>query len=112
MGQFGVSTMSKKLFVANLPFSASEEDLRELFSSAGTVSDVHIAHDRQTGRPRGFGFVEMSSSDEAQNAIETLDGADLQGRPIAVKEANPPAEKGSGGGYGDRGGDRRPRDRR
>jgi cold-inducible RNA-binding protein len=93
--------MAKRLYVGNLAYSLTEGDLRELFGEAGAVADVKLISDRDTGRPRGFGFVEMSSESEAQKAIEVLNGRDVQGRPIAVREAQ---ERTGGGGGGGRGG--------
>ena len=78
--------MSKKLYVGNLPFSSSESDLRTLFSNHGEVQSVALIMDRETGRPRGFGFVEMDD-DGARAAMEALDGRDFQGRSLKVNEA-------------------------
>jgi hypothetical protein len=89
--------MGTRLYVGNLPYSVTELDLRDLFSGLGTVTDAKIVTDRETGRPRGFGFVEMSTEDEARKAIEELNGRDVQGRQVAVKEAE---ERGRGGGGG------------
>lgn len=83
-----------RLYVGNLPFSATEESLRALFSKHGTVENVSLITDRDTGRPRGFGFVEMSSAD-AQRAIQGLNGTDFGGRPLRVNEAQ---ERPRGGG--------------
>jgi RNA recognition motif-containing protein len=104
--------LGKKLFVGNLPFSARDEDLQGLFSQVGTVESVKIIMDRDTGRSKGFGFVEMSSDSEATDAISRLNGADLGGRAISVSEAKPQAPReggfrggsGGGGGYGGGGG--------
>jgi RNA recognition motif-containing protein len=96
--------MSKNLFVGNLPFSASTDDLREVFEPHGTVTRAEVISDRMTGRSRGFGFVEMA--DGADEAIAALNGADLQGRPLTVNEARPreersrPVASGSRGGHG------------
>lgn len=79
--------MSFKLYVGNLPFSATEDDLFNLFSSCGTVEKINLPTDRDSGKPRGFGFVEMESQDGMDNAINTLDGASLGGREIKVTEA-------------------------
>ncbi|HXJ22665.1 MAG TPA: RNA-binding protein [Polyangia bacterium] len=95
--------MGTRLYVGNLPYSVTELDLRELFAGLGTVTDAKIITDRETGRPRGFGFVEMSSDDEARKAIEELNGRDVQGRQVAVKEAED-RRGGSGGGGGGFGG--------
>ena len=91
-----------KIYVGNLPFSSSENDVRELFSEHGQVSDVAIIMDRETGRPRGFGFVEMPNDSEASNAIGKLNGFDLGGRQRNVNEAKPREDRGGGGrgGYG------------
>ena len=85
-----------KIYVGNLPFSASEADVRQLFSQHGTVESVSLPTDRETGRPRGFGFVEMSQADAAR-AIQNLNGKDLGGRPLRVNEAQ---ERGAGGRSG------------
>lgn len=85
-----------RLYVGNLPFSATEESLRALFSKHGTVEKVSLITDRDTGRPRGFGFVEMSSAD-AQRAIQGLDGTDFGGRPLRVNEAQDRPRGGGGG---------------
>ena len=79
--------MSKKIYVGNLPFSATEEQIQQLFAAHGTVESVALITDRETGRPRGFGFVEMSSG--AAEAIQSLDGKDLDGRNLKVNEARP-----------------------
>jgi RNA recognition motif-containing protein len=97
--------MGTRLYVGNLPYSVTELDLRELFAGLGTVTDAKIITDRETGRPRGFGFVEMSTDDEARKAIEELNGRDVQGRQVAVKEAED-RRGGSGGGGGFGGGGR------
>jgi cold-inducible RNA-binding protein len=94
--------MSAKLFVGNLSFQATEEDLRELFAQAGTVETVRIITDQFTGRPRGFGFVEMATKEEAQKAVEMLNGRLFRDRNLVVDEARPQPQRGSGGG--DRGG--------
>ncbi|NQT84331.1 RNA-binding protein [bacterium] len=86
--------MAKKIYVGNLPFSASEAEVRELFEKYGTVHEVSLISDRETGRPRGFGFVEMDD-DNADKAIGALNGTDLGGRALRVNEAK---ERGSGGG--------------
>jgi cold-inducible RNA-binding protein len=95
--------MSTKLYVGNLSFNTSNEDLQELFASAGTVESANIVEDRDTGRSRGFGFVEMSSAAEVQTAIEQLNGKEVDGRSLTVNEARPREERGGGGG-GNRGG--------
>lgn len=81
--------MAAKLFIGNLDYSVTGDDLRGLFASAGTVVDAVVIMDKMTGRSRGFGFVEMSSDDEAKTAIEKLNGSDLKGRKINVNEAKP-----------------------
>lgn len=88
-----------KLYVGNLPFSANEDTVRELFAQCGTVETVSLINDRDTGRPRGFGFVEMSNAD-ASRAVQSLNGKDFGGRPLRVNEA----QERSGGGGGNRGG--------
>ncbi len=97
--------MGRKLYVGNLPHSATEQTLRETFSQCGTVDSVTMITDRDTGRSKGFGFVEMSSDSEAQKAIQELNGSTLEDRQIKVNEAKPKAPRG-GGGYGG-GSDRR-----
>lgn len=100
--------MSTKLYVGNLSFDTSDHDLEELFGSAGTVESVNIISDRDTGRSRGFGFVEMSSTEEANNAIAEFNGKEFGGRDIVVNEAKPRVDRGGGGGgYGGGGGGRR-----
>ena len=95
--------MSTKLFVGNLSYQASENDLKELFSQAGTVESVKIITDTYTGQPRGIGFVEMSTSAEAKNAVSLLNDKPLNDRNITVSEARPrPDRGGSGGGGGGR----------
>jgi cold-inducible RNA-binding protein len=94
--------MPAKLFVGNLSFQATEEDLRELFAQAGTVETVRIITDQFTGRPRGFGFVEMATKEEAAKAIEMLNGRLFRDRNLVVDEARPQPQRGPGGG--DRGG--------
>jgi RNA recognition motif-containing protein len=99
--------MSKNLYVGNLSFQTTADDLREAFGQYGNVTSAQVITDRETGRSRGFGFVEMSEGAEA--AISALNGADLQGRALTVNEAKPREERPrSGGGFGggDRGGDR------
>jgi RNA recognition motif-containing protein len=94
-----------KLYVGNLPFSATDDSVRNLFSKYGTVEKVSLITDRETGRPRGFGFVEMSNAD-ASRAMQALNGADFEGRPLKVNEAQD-RERSGGGGGGNRGGPRR-----
>lgn len=85
--------MSNKLYVGNLPFSATEQVLSESFAECGTVTSVKIIIDRDSGRSKGFGFVEMSTPSEAQNAITRFNGADWEGRPMTVNEARPMAPR-------------------
>lgn len=95
--------MGKKLYVGNLPFSATEQTLVATFSECGTVDSVKIITDRDTGRSKGFGFIEMSSDAEAANAISKFDGADWEGRAMTVNEAKPMAPRDNnsrGGGFG------------
>lgn len=99
--------MPAKLFVGNLSFQATEEDLRELFQQSGTVESVRIVTDQFTGRPRGFGFVEMATKEEATKAVEMLNGRLFRDRNLVVDEARPQAQRGGGGPRG--GGDRGPR---
>jgi RNA recognition motif-containing protein len=94
---------NSKLYVGNLSFDLDEQAIRGAFEACGTVTDVYIASDKMTGRPRGFAFVTMSTPDEAKNAIETLNGKDLAGRAITVNEARP-KEAGAGGNRGFGGG--------
>lgn len=96
--------MGKKLFVGNLAFSTTGADLESLFASAGTVESATVVNDRDTGRSRGFGFVEMSSGGEAQKAIDALNGTQLDGRTLTVNEAKPMARRDNGGGGGGRDG--------
>ena len=96
-----------KLYIGNLPFSAADADLREVFGAHGTVTDAIVMIDRTTGRSRGFGFVTMSSDDEGRAAITALSGADMGGRNLTVNEARPMEDRprgGGGGGYGGGGG--------
>jgi RNA recognition motif-containing protein len=92
--------MAKTLYVGNLNFRTDEEGLRAAFSEYGTVSDARIVMDRDTGRSRGFGFVEMEDDAAAQSAIEGMNGADLDGRPLRVNEAQPRGDGNRGGGGG------------
>ena len=95
--------MSNKLFVGNLSFNTTENDLQDAFAAHGTVIEANLMVDRMTSRPRGFGFVTMSSPEEAQKAIEALNGKDLDGRALTVNVARPREERsGGGGGGGDR----------
>ena len=90
----------KKLYVGNLAFSASEKEIRDLFGQYGSVSSVSLITDRETGQPRGFGFVEME--DGADDAVRALDGKEVGGRTIKVNEARPREDRGGGGGGGGR----------
>ena len=100
--------MSMKLYVGNLSFQTSSEDLQELFAQAGTVESASVVEDRDTGRSRGFGFVEMSSKEEAEAAIAQFNGKEFGGRSLTVNEAKPREDRGGGrggfGGGGNRGG--------
>ena len=112
--------MAKKLYVGGLPYSTTDAELKDAFSQAGTVVSAVVIMDKMTGRSKGFGFVEMSSDEEATKAIDTFNGKDFGGRNITVNEARPMEDRprrdfrgggsGGGGGYGGgggRGGDRR-----
>ena len=103
--------MGRKLYVGNLPYSASEQDLQDLFSQAGAVDSVNVMRDMATGRARGFAFVEMGSDADAQKAIDQFNNTDFGGRNLTVNEARPKAAGGGGGfgGGGGRGGRREPR---
>jgi RNA recognition motif-containing protein len=91
--------MGRKLYVGNLPYEIGETELQELFARAGSVESVNVMRDQMTGRARGFAFVEMSTDEEAQNAITALNGAQVGGRSLTVNEARPKATR-SGGGFG------------
>jgi cold-inducible RNA-binding protein len=95
--------MGKKLYVGNLPFSATDQISTDTFAQCGTVTSSKIIMDRDSGRSKGFGFVEMATEEEAKNAITQFNGADYDGRPMTVNEARP-MEPRTGGGGGDRGG--------
>lgn len=99
--------MSTKLFVGNLSFNITENDLQDAFAAHGTVVETNLMMDRMSGRPRGFGFVTMSTPEEAQKAIDALNGAALDGRNLTVNIAKPREERPPGGGGGG-GGGRRP----
>ncbi|MCY2992561.1 MAG: RNA-binding protein [Planctomycetota bacterium] len=97
--------MGKKLYVGNLSYSVSSSDLEKMFGSFGTVESAQVIADRESGRSKGFGFVEMSKDEDAQAAIRGLNGQDQDGRPLTVNEARPREERsGGGGGGGHRGG--------
>jgi RNA recognition motif-containing protein len=103
--------MSNKLFVGNLSFNVTENDLNDAFAAHGTVTETNLMMDRSTGRPRGFGFVTMSTAEEAQKAIDALNGKELDGRALTVNVARPREESSGGGrrqfgGGGYRGGNR------
>jgi RNA recognition motif-containing protein len=92
--------MKNKLFVGNLSYNTTENDLQDAFSAHGTVMEANLMMDRATGRPRGFGFVTMSSDEEAQKAVEAMNGQSLDGRPLTVNIARPREERAPGGGGG------------
>ena len=94
--------MSNKLFVGNLSFDTTENDLQDAFAAHGTVTETNLMMDRVTGRPRGFGFITMSTPEEAQKAIEALNGSQLGGRALTVNVAKPREERPPGGGGGRR----------
>jgi RNA recognition motif-containing protein len=94
--------MSNKLFVGNLSFDTTENDLQDAFSAHGTVTETNLLMDRETGRPRGFGFVTMSSAEEAQKAIAEMNGKEIGGRALTVNVAKPREERAPGGGGGRR----------
>lgn len=92
--------MANKIFVGSLSYSATDDDLQQFFAGAGTVVSAKVIIDRDTNRSKGFGFVEMSSDEEAKAAIESLNGKELAGRPVALSEARPQAPREDRGGYG------------
>ncbi len=103
--------MATKLFVGSLSYSVNDDQLADAFAAAGTVVSAKVIIDRETGRSKGFGFVEMSSDDEAKKAVQMLDGKEIEGRAVAVSEARPQENRerrsfggGNGGGNRDRGG--------
>ena len=89
-----------KLYVGNLSFNTSSYDLEEMFGAVGTVESANVVEDRETGRSRGFGFVEMSSKEEGEKAIEEFNGKEIEGRSLTVNEAKPRENRGFGGGGG------------
>jgi len=95
--------MNTKLFVGNISFNTTENDLQDAFSAHGTVTEANLMVDRMSGRPRGFGFVTMSTPEEAQKAIQAMNGASIDGRNLTVNLARPREERSGGGGGGDRG---------
>lgn len=105
-GDQGRLFMSMKLYVGNLSFNTGSSELEQLFSGIGTVESASVVEDRETGRSRGFGFVEMANADDGNKAISELDGTDFDGRQIKVNEAKPREDRGGfgGGGGGGRGG--------
>jgi RNA recognition motif-containing protein len=92
--------MSNKLYVGNLSFNTTENDLQDAFGAHGTVMETNLLMDRETGRPRGFGFITMSSAEEASKAIEAMNGKDMDGRALTVNIAKPREERTGGGGGG------------
>src|SRR5438132_14183552 len=92
--------MNNKLFVGNLSFNTTENDLQDAFAAFGTVTEANLMVDRATGRPRGFGFITMSSEEEAQKAIDGLNGKSIDGRAVTVNIARPREERSGGGGGG------------
>src|SRR5881296_774939 len=96
--------MSTKLYVGNLAFQTTSQELQELFAQAGTVESANVVEDRDTGRSRGFGFVEMSSKEEGEAAIQQFNGKELNGRTLTVNEARPREDRGGRGGGGGGGG--------
>ncbi len=99
--------MGRKLYVGNLPYSATEQELSDKFGASGTVESAKLITDRDTGRSKGFGFIEMGTDAEAQAAIESLNGTDYDGRPMKVNEAKPQQKRTGGGGRGGYGGGNR-----
>lgn len=96
--------MAKRIYVGGLPYSAHDQDLENLFSPFGQVTDIHIVSDRFTGQAKGFGFVEMANDDEAEKAIQALNGTQMGGRTLSVNEARERTGGGGGRGYGGGGG--------
>jgi RNA recognition motif-containing protein len=96
--------VNKKLYIGNLPYSATAEDIRALFEQVGEIADVAVISDRETGRSKGFGFVEMATEDLAQEAIQRFNGYSMNNRPLTVNEARPREERPrrDSGGYSDR----------
>jgi cold-inducible RNA-binding protein len=98
---------NSKLYVGNLSFKTTEDELRAAFGQFGTVTDLYVAMDKMTGRPRGFAFITMGTEEEAKAATEKMNGTDLGGRQLTVNEARPKEERSGGGGFGGGGGERR-----
>jgi RNA recognition motif-containing protein len=98
--------MSTKLYVGNLAFQTTSQELQQLFGQAGTVQSASVVEDRDTGRSRGFAFVEMSTQDEATSAIERFNGKEIDGRMLKVNEAKPREDRGGGRGFNNNGGRR------
>ena len=98
--------MSTKLYVGNLSYQTTDEALNELFAEVGTVTSAQVVTDKYTGQSRGFGFVEMATADEAQQAIAAINGRNVGGRALTVNESRPRENSGGGGGYGGGGGNR------
>jgi len=98
--------MGNRIYVGNLSFNTNQDSLRDAFSEFGEITDVHVVSDRETGQSRGFGFVTMGSNDSAARAIESMNGAMLDGRPLRVNEAEERQNRGGGGGGGGGGGRR------
>ena len=96
--------MNTKMYVGNLSYDATDSEIRELFEAHGTVTDVFIVKDRESGRPRGFAFVSMETVEEMNAAIEGLNGVEFSGRALTINEARPREERPQGGGYGGGGG--------
>lgn len=104
--------MPKKLYVGNLPYTTSADEIRALFEQVGVITDAVVIYDRETGRSKGFGFVEMETDEAAQEAIRRFNGYSMNNRPLTVNEARPREDRGGGGGgggFGGGGGDRGPR---
>ena len=98
----GINRMN--IYVGNLTFDVSEDDLREAFEQFGEITEVRLIMDKFSGKSKGFGFIEMPSKDEAEKAIEEMNGKDFKGRDLTVNEARPKVDRGGGGGGGRRGG--------
>jgi len=96
--------MTMRLYVGNLSFQTTSQDLQDYFSQAGTVESANVVEDRETGRSRGFGFVEMATKEEGEAAIQQFNGKELNGRSLTVNEARPREDRGGGGGRGGFGG--------